>query len=177
MVIGFVGRLDVYTKGLDLLLAAFREFQKSHPAASLWIIGDGPGREWMTKYIQGNHLQNVVLWGKKFGLEKDTLLRQMHVFAHPSRNEGLPNAVLEAAALGVPSVVTAATNVARIVGEYQAGIAVKNESVEHLHQAFISMYRHYASGSAPALSANAYQMVQSAFSWKNLVHQYDQLYL
>ncbi|MBK9994223.1 MAG: glycosyltransferase [Saprospiraceae bacterium] len=47
--IGFVGRLDTYTKGLDLLVEAFYEFQKSQPNSKLWIIGDGEGRLFIEK--------------------------------------------------------------------------------------------------------------------------------
>ncbi len=106
-VVGFVGRLDVHTKGLDTLMEAFESFLFKNPDAKLWIVGDGEGRATLEKAIAQNGLEeNVVMWGGRFGEEKDELMRQMTVFAHPSRNEGLPVAVLEAAAMGIPSVVT-----------------------------------------------------------------------
>ncbi|MBY0574697.1 MAG: glycosyltransferase, partial [Undibacterium sp.] len=46
------------------------------------------------------------------------------VFAHPSRNEGLPTSVLEVAAMGIPCVVTDATNVGDAIREYNAGAVI-----------------------------------------------------
>jgi glycosyltransferase involved in cell wall biosynthesis len=133
--IGFVGRLDTHTKGLDLLMEAFYQFQKTEVNSKLWIIGDGEGRDFLEQFILEKKLNNVVLWGKKFGKEKDELISQMHVFAHPSRNEGLPTSVLEAASFGVPSIVSKATNVAEYVTQFQAGIAIDNHSVSQLMSA------------------------------------------
>ena len=174
--VGFVGRLDIHTKGLDLLLQAFYKFQKKYPSAKLWIVGDGEGREFIEKFIKENLLNNVVMWGKKFGEEKDILIKKMHVFAHPSRNEGLPTSVLEAAALGVPSIVTQATNVAQYVNEFQAGISIDNESETQLLSALEQIYINYTQGWKETFETNGKNMLEKAFSWSVLVHKFDQLY-
>jgi glycosyltransferase involved in cell wall biosynthesis len=85
--LGFVGRLDMHTKGLDLLLKAFNLFQKKISNSKLWIIGDGDSRKTLEQICKNDQLQNVVFWGSKFGAEKDELISRMHVFTHPSRNE------------------------------------------------------------------------------------------
>lgn len=174
--VGFVGRLDVYTKGLDLLMEAFLLFQKKHPNSKLWIIGEGNGQAYLSDFISKNKLQNVILWGKMFGSEKDALISKMHVFAHPSRNEGLPTAVLEAAALGTPTIVTQATNVADYVFHFKAGISIENESVDALEKGIEKIYTAYQSGEIESYSQGAKEMLQSAFSWPVLVEKYDELY-
>jgi glycosyltransferase involved in cell wall biosynthesis len=101
-IIGFVGRLDIYTKGLDLLLQAFADLNYDYPHTILWIVGDSEERKHLEEMIIENHLENrVILWGSKFGKEKDELMKQMDVFVHPSRNEGLPSAVLQWAFLAL----------------------------------------------------------------------------
>lgn len=174
--IGFVGRLDIHTKGLDLLLEAFARFQKAHPDSGLWIIGDGPGRPYLEKNIARLNLQHTVMWGKKFGKEKDELIAQMHVFAHPSRNEGLPTAVLEAASLGVPAIVSEATNTADFVFGFGAGIAIADENTDELLQAMHTLFQAYQNKTAVKYSSGARRMLQEAFSWPVLVEQYDALY-
>jgi glycosyltransferase involved in cell wall biosynthesis len=174
--IGFVGRLDIQTKGLDLLLNAFQNFRKAQPDSELWIIGDGDGRTYIEDYLKKNQLKNVVLWGKKFGAEKDGLIAKMHAFAHPSRNEGLPSAVLEAAALGVPSIVSQATNVAGYISDYNAGIAIANESAIELEQAMQTIKQAYDESSAANYPENCRAMLREVFGWEMLVQEFDKLY-
>jgi glycosyltransferase involved in cell wall biosynthesis len=174
--IGFVGRLDIYTKGLDLLLDAFRKFQKNHPDAKLWLIGEGEGQTFIEDYINENKLVNVILWGKKFGEEKDKLITKMHVFAHPSRNEGLPSAVLEAAAIGIPTVVTKATNMAAYVTQYQAGIGIENEDINALQSALEKLWQTYKDGEAAAYIHGAQKMLSCEFHWPDLVEKFEAMY-
>jgi glycosyltransferase involved in cell wall biosynthesis len=176
-IIGFVGRLDVYTKGLDILISAFEHFQKKQNNTKLWIVGDGEGRKTMQRLIAGKGLQkNVTLWGGKFGAEKDELMKQMTVFAHPSRNEGLPVAVLEAAEMGVPSIVTKATNVSRFVHKYDAGIEIENESVSDLSNAINILFNKWRNDELTLIRENARTMVAEVFNWETIIDRFDKLY-
>lgn len=174
--IGFVGRLDSYTKGLDLLLEAFYCFQKTHKNSKLWIIGEGEDKPQLEKIIKEKKLTNVVLWGKKFGKEKDSLIEKMHIFAHPSRNEGLPTAVLEAASLGTPVVVSQATNVAQYVTHFSAGIAIENNNAKQLQEAFERPHQSFQNGEMKTYSNGGKKMLNQVFEWAVLVKQYDDLY-
>lgn len=174
--IGFLGRLDTHTKGLDLLMEAFYQFQKEKSNSRLWIIGDGEGRTYIENFIKEKKLNNVVMWGKKFGQEKDELISKMHVFAHPSRNEGLPTAVLEAAAAGVPTIVTQATNVAEYVSHFKAGIAIEDNDVTALLGAIQQLYVFYNTNQIASFTMGAKRMLEQVFSWPVLVEKYDELY-
>jgi glycosyltransferase involved in cell wall biosynthesis len=174
--IGFVGRLDTHTKGLDLLMEAYFIFQKKYPGSKLWIIGEGEGQAYLENFIAQKQLKNVVLWGKKFGAEKDALIGKMHVFAHPSRNEGLPTAVLEAAALCTPTIVTQATNVAEYVTQYKAGIGIENESINALEKSMEEIYNAYQSGQMDPYIQGAKEMLENVFAWPVLVEKFDELY-
>lgn len=175
-IIGFVGRLDVETKGLDLLLKAFYDFQQKHDNVYLWIVGEGKGTAFIKKFTLNKKLNNIVLWGGKFGVEKDALIAQMHCFAHPSRNEGLPTAVLEASAKGVPVVVSEATNVAAYVKSFKAGLVVDNDSVLQLEQALKELFDLHKENLLHAEFSGGEQMLNTVFSWQVLVEQYDKLY-
>lgn len=177
LIIGFVGRLDIYTKGLDLLLDAFESFQKDTNNSRLWIIGDGPERAKLAKIIENRGLNtHVVLFGSKFGIEKDMLIKQMHVFAHPSRNEGLPSSVLEASNFGIPCIVSKATNVSEYIEQYNSGIVIENENAEAIKRAFYRIYDMWGSQSLPVMKYNAQRMVRNAFNWGSLIGRFNQLY-
>ncbi|SER23742.1 glycosyltransferase family 4 protein [Neolewinella agarilytica] len=175
-IFGFVGRLDYHTKGLDLMLEAFAKHFRNDPDTSLWLVGDGAGRAAVVAKIEALGLTgNVILWGAKFGEEKDTLLQQMNVFLHPSRNEGLPSAVLEAASFGVPCIVTEATNVGGYVKKHRAGIVVPNQNIAMLGQAMKQCRSMHPYG-LDEMSNNAAKMVATEFSWGHVLKQFNQLY-
>jgi glycosyltransferase involved in cell wall biosynthesis len=172
-----VGRLDIYTKGIDLLVDAFEDFQKQNPNSKLWIIGDGPEKNKLLKTIEDRGMgQQVIIFGSKFGSEKDNLIKQMHVFAHPSRNEGLPSSVLEASNFGIPSIVSEATNVAAYIEKYNAGMSVRNENKADIKNALTKMYHMWENNALDEMKVNAQKMVQDAFDWNNLMSQFNELY-
>ncbi len=177
MIVGFVGRLDVYTKGLDLLVDAFARLHHSKPDTKLWIVGDGTDMRKLEKRIAAKKLSNsVVLFGSKFGLEKDALIKQMDVFAHPSRNEGLPSSVLEAANFGIPCIVSQATNMAHYVEAYKSGLTIRNEKTNDLEEAMLKIYALRGEQALLPMRRNAQSMVVEAFGWDRLVYQFSELY-
>jgi glycosyltransferase involved in cell wall biosynthesis len=175
-IFGFVGRLDYQTKGLDLMLEGFANHFRNDYSAVLWIIGNGEGRSAVTAKIdQLGIADNVILWGAKYGSEKDALIQQMNVFLHPSRNEGLPCSVLEASALGVPCIVTEATNVGSYISQHRAGFVVPNNNAKELGLVMAHCSQTNASN-LERMGKNAAQMVVQQFNWSYLVKQFNQLY-
>lgn len=101
-----VGRL-LPVKGQDVLLRAFAMVVTHVPRARLVIIGDGTSRAELLRLAGELHLEDAV----EFAGEHDAAgvrarLGEARVFALPSRSEGLPLALLEAMAAGVPAVAT-----------------------------------------------------------------------
>lgn len=175
-VIGFCGRLDIYTKGLDVLLDAFSRVKKAVPDAALWIIGDGPERPKLEKMVAEKKLDGVTLWGSKYGAEKDALLQQVHIFAHPSRNEGLPASVLEAAAMGIPCVVTEATNVGDSINQYQCGSVIEHPDAGELFNAIMHVQNRVKQEGRKPLRDAAKQMVRESYNWNHIIGRFDELY-
>ena len=175
--VGFCGRLDDHHKGLDCLLTGFAEFARLVPKAELWIIGDGPDRALVADWAADAPEGSVQLLGSRFGDEKIGLLGQLNVFAHTSHYEGLPTAVLEAVALGVPCVVTEATNLGSYVREFSCGEVLATASPELLTDALHRLHAQWAAPTAAAAAAlRCRQMVRTAFHWPNLLPAYQQMY-
>ena len=176
-IIGFIGRLDIYTKGLDLLLNAFADFQKKNPNTKLWIVGDSNEKKVLEKMVAAKKLQQkVVLWGSKFGEEKNSLLERIHLFAHPSRNEGLPSSVLEAASMGIPCLTTEATNMGDAIRKYSCGISVENEDHKSIVDALMTLHEKWEKDQLHTLGQRAIEMVFKEFNWKGIVTEFDKLY-
>lgn len=104
MVLGTTGRL-AYSKNQSFLIDVFADFYRSHPNSRLMILGDGELRGELEEQIRKSGLENVVLLlGWKNNAED--YLQAMDVFLLPSRFEGLGIAVIEAAAAGLPCLVS-----------------------------------------------------------------------
>jgi glycosyltransferase involved in cell wall biosynthesis len=100
--LGVVGRL-IPEKGLDLLLAAMPRIVAARPVV-LTVVGDGPERAALERKALG--LPVVFAGYISTQSEIASFLRSIDVFVMPSRCEGLPNALLEALACGIPVVAT-----------------------------------------------------------------------
>ncbi|AMS25901.1 hypothetical protein AEM51_01640 [Bacteroidetes bacterium UKL13-3] len=175
IVFGFIGRLDIYTKGLDTLIRGFKELVKIHPNAQLWIVGDSNEKTKLENIVIQNKLsKNVTLFGGKFGIEKDNLLNKMDVFVHPSRNEGLPTSVIEAASYGKPCIVTDATNIGDLITYYQCGEAINNQDSKDLYKSMMKFVLIWKNQSAfTEIRQNATRMVKENFNWKKVIQEFN----
>ena len=97
-----VGRLSEQ-KGYDILLQAFADFRKCHPAHHLHIYGEGNLRQTIEQQINQLNLQEAVTL---HGSVPNVMFQVQNagMFVLPSRFEGMPNALMEAMACGLPCI-------------------------------------------------------------------------
>ncbi len=99
-----VGRLTEQ-KNQKLLIEAFKDVQKKYPEYSVKIFGDGHLRESLNKTIEKNGLKgSVFLMGETENIIDE--LQKAYMFVMTSNYEGMPNALMEAMAVGVPVIST-----------------------------------------------------------------------
>lgn len=92
-------------KNLDLLLDAFGDLAEKYPAYTLEIYGDGEERQRLTEKVRRMGLTDrVVLHGHCTGVHAQ--VRGAALFVSSSDYEGMSNSMLEAIALGIPSICT-----------------------------------------------------------------------
>jgi len=99
-----VGRLD-RAKGFDRLLRAFPALLARSPQARLWLVGDGVEADSLRTLADELQITNSVRF---VGMQRNPYVWMKHadLFVLPSRYEGLPNALLEATALGCPTIAS-----------------------------------------------------------------------
>ena len=99
-----VGRF-VEQKGYDVLINAFKIFQKKHQDYKLIIYGNGPLKDELTKMSCALGLSESISF-PGFINNVTSAIHQDGIFVLSSRFEGIPNSLIEAMSVGVPTIST-----------------------------------------------------------------------
>lgn len=164
----FVGRI-VRDKGINELIQAFDRLHLEHPQTRLVLVGprednlDPVLPETLQRIDQGDGIEAV---GRQSEVRPFYTGADALVF--PSYREGFPNVVIEAGAMGLPSIVTDINGSREIIINGENGIIVPPQDAEALYQA---MKRFVEDDKmVKALAANARELVASRFE-QGFVHQ------
>lgn len=118
----FVGRLDE-VKNLPWLLKAWAKVAPGHPGAGLMLVGEGPQSDELQGLVTRLGLESrVVLAGARDDVPR--VLAAADGFVLVSVSEGMPNALLEAMAAGLPSLVTAVGAMPDMISHGACGLVV-----------------------------------------------------
>ena len=122
----YIGRLNFYHKGLDILLNAFKLLSDSpyRDKCELYIYGPDTRGQYahMEKMISERSLDGLVrLNPAVFDKEKEKVLLESDVFIQTSRLEGMPMGLLEALSYGLPCLVTEGTGLGDFIKNENAG--------------------------------------------------------
>jgi colanic acid/amylovoran biosynthesis glycosyltransferase len=134
-----VGRL-VPAKGQHILLRAFSHLHAKGHAAHLTFVGDGPDLRSLKRETSEKGLTaNVTFRG---ALNHDATHEQLgsaDIFALASFAEGIPVALMEAMAMGIPCVSTRITGIPELIRDNIDGLLVPASSIESLASALESL--------------------------------------
>jgi glycosyltransferase involved in cell wall biosynthesis len=125
-------------KGLDLLLQAWAIVAPHNPRATLRIVGDGPLTAELQAQARALGLQSSVEWSPPTQ-DIAAHYRAAAVFVLSSRYEGMPLALLEAQALGLPAVAFDCPTGPREIISADCGLLVPPGDVVALGQALLQL--------------------------------------
>ena len=130
-----VGRLEEQ-KNHELLINAFKELEKEINGYKLIIYGDGSLRTKLEKQIEELQLnEKVILYGEIEDIPNK--IEKASVFVLPSKFEGMPNALMEAMALGIPCIATDCPcgGVRDLIVHRENGFLISNNNLDELKKA------------------------------------------
>ncbi len=140
-VIGFVGRLT-RDKGVPELVEAFETLRKVEPSVRLLLVGwFDEAEDALDGSLRARILAHPQICCTGFVGATAAYYRAMDVMVLPTRREGFPNAVLEAAATGVPVVTTTATGSRDSVIDGMTGVLIPPGSPDAIAGAVLALLR------------------------------------
>jgi len=135
----WIGRMT-QEKGLKYLIEAMVEIVKKMPDVRLILVGSGPlekdMRDLTVRLGLGNHIS---FEGEQPHREVPNYLRRTRLLVFPSLSEGLPLAMLEALACGIPVVGSRVGGIAEVVTDGEIGILVQPGEPKELSEAVIKL--------------------------------------
>jgi len=168
-----IGNMNSEVKGQAVLIEAARTICAAIPEVTIVLVGDGPLRAGLMDRVREIGLQERFLF---LGLRSDVLqiLSCADLFAFPSFAEGLPNSVLEAAALNVPVVATSVGGIPEIIQDGVSGLLVQPKDPQGLSEAILKILRN--PDLAAKLAQASQERVCSEFGFKAVLSRLESLY-
>jgi colanic acid/amylovoran biosynthesis glycosyltransferase len=175
------GRL-IEKKGLPVTLRAFAGFLRQYPKATLTIAGEGPLLGELQNLARDlNIAQRVSFTGFVSQERLREIYHQSHLFVHPSQTgrdgnqEGVPNAMLEAMATGLPVFATEHGGIPEAIENNVSGVLVPERDDEALARALLD------AAQRPDLllriARNAANAVRNNFDLSAQAQRLEQIYL
>ena len=163
-----VGRI-VHQKGLDLAMHALSGLKDLD-----WewrIAGDGPQIDFLK--LLANQLSiadRVQFLGWQSREQLIEQYQQASLFLFPSRHEGMPNAVLEAMASGLPVIASRIAGNEELVVDGETGLLFPSENVDALRIALRQLITD--ASLCRNMGAASRRRVENHYSWESAAKQY-----
>lgn len=168
----YVGRLS-HGKGIFDLLNAFKMLNRESDV-KLLIAGKGELEGKIRSRIEDENICNVEMVGY---VEQEDLMRiyqNAGIFIFPSHYEGLPTAILEAMASGLPIVTTDVSGCHDLIKNGYNGLLVPSEDPDKLYQAMSKLL--HEPKFAEYLGKNARLSAEKEYSWTIITEKIEALY-
>ncbi len=162
-----------YEKGVDVLLQAWHLVQQQIPQARLILVGSGPIQPQLTQMAEALDIRESIEFA---GLQND-VVAQLHragIAILPSRWEGMPNAVLEAMACGIPCIATRVSGSEDIIQQGVNGLLVEVEDYEAMAEALLMLLNNATLAKQYGQAARA--TVEQRYSLEYITDIYIELY-
>jgi len=168
-------------KGLEVTLEAFATFHKEYPNSELILAGEGPLEKRLHEKVATLGIERFVKF-PGFCHQEDLarLYQKADIFIHPSQTppngdqEGVPNAMLEAMATGLPVVATNHGGIPEAVTTEEDGLLVPERDAEALGDALLRLTEE--TGLYERLSKRAAESVRERFEQSRSIARLEGFY-
>jgi glycosyltransferase involved in cell wall biosynthesis len=169
----YLGRL-VREKGLYELIEGLQLVRGQGINSELIVAGEGPETAALSEAAAARGLEAVGFVGPVRGPDKIALLHWADVLVLPSYAEGLPYALLESMAAGVPAIATRVGAIPEVVADGVNGLLVEPRSAQAIASAIRTLAQDR--GALARMSEASRATITARYSIRRLAAQLGALY-
>lgn len=134
----FLSRVEK-EKGVFLALEIVAFLQKIDPNISLAIAGEGSALKEAKQYVQDKNIKNILFLGRVDGKGKAEAYKNADCFFLLSNTEGMPAALLEAMAFGLPAIVSPVGGIPDFFIDGKMGIMSNSKCPKYYYDRIIEL--------------------------------------
>ncbi|MBC2116265.1 glycosyltransferase family 4 protein [Listeria booriae] len=160
-------------KGTYDILEVAEQLQISHPEAQIYLYGDGDTKQ-AQAIITRKQLQNVHLGGWITAEQKAEAMQKTMIHLLPSYQEGLPMAVLETMACGIPNISTYVGGIPNVIASGKDGLLIEAGKQDQLLHALITLIEQ--ENKRNQMGKAAATKIKTEFSMPAYIEKWNQIY-
>lgn len=170
----FAGRLSP-EKCVDKLIYACASLRKKQIDFTLKIIGDGPEANRLIKLTKHLHLTHNICFLGFLPLNRvyEKML-ESDIFVLPSQTEGLPNALLEAMALGLIVIATPVGAIDEVIKHGNNGLLLQVNNAQEIEKVLVNLL--HQPEQAIKICTKAIETIKNDFLLSDITEQYNKMF-
>lgn len=139
-VFGYIGRWEHHRATIELIYA-FKQLARIIPKSKFILIGAGPLKEKIFKIVKNDPiLREHILLKDEIGYEEvPKYMNKIKFLVLPSRQEGLPNTVIEAMACGCIVVASPVGGITDVIKDYKTGFILSSLEPYHIAKTLLKL--------------------------------------
>ena len=168
-IIGYIGRIDIKEKGIDVLLNAFNKV--NHDSLILLLIGNGKDENFISEFVKNCKHRIIVLPETKNVFNYYNL---MDIFILPSKTEPFGIVLLEAGLMKLPVIASNVDGIPEIIENNVNGLLFESENLEELAEKIEFLLDNNAIGRR--LGETLYDKVIENYTTEKNIKKIEELY-
>jgi glycosyltransferase involved in cell wall biosynthesis len=167
----YFGRLDIWMKGLDLLIEAIGGEPTLRDAVDVILLGSGTSREKeQLLNLAAQHGIGERLRVQEYSDQPWQAVRNANLVVLPSRFDGFAQTVAESLALGVPVLVSSRAAPSEYLGR-EVGVVVVDPTVQSIRRGLVEAMRSHDQLRIAAENSDSY--LRSTLTWAVIAKQWE----
>jgi glycosyltransferase involved in cell wall biosynthesis len=172
LIVGLIGRL-AWEKGVDVFFRAAARVLAEFAGVKFVVVGEGPDQEKLNRLIDELGIRKgVSMLGRRDDMP--SVYASLDIMVSSSRQEGLPMAILEGMASGLPLVASAVGEVPTVVQDGVTGLLVPAEDVERLATSILELLGDAAKRERFGVAAR--KLIEDEYSAERMTADYLRVY-
>ncbi len=172
----YIGRYDIFTKGIDLIVKMVRQNAKflidNHVDVDMYGTAGADGIIKVKELVTNNGVDDIIkVHDALFGEDKAKEMLNHDMFIQLSRHEGQPLGIMEAMSYGLPIIVSKETSFGEAVYDNMMGIYYKSDCITKELNKLITN-----STLLKQMGNNSYNYIKNNYEWERIAKETVKIY-